>query len=93
MCAVLAPKYVERILTGRWRAEWNEGDATEHVDLDPYDVISFPVGASYATSATGAGALALGEGWSRPDRKYTWSEGPRASLAIRLIRVVLNVGP
>ena len=31
-------------LTGRWRAEWNEGDAMEHVDLDPYDVISFPVG-------------------------------------------------
>ena len=31
-------------MTGRWRAEWNEGDATEHVDLDPYDVISFPVG-------------------------------------------------
>jgi mannose-6-phosphate isomerase-like protein (cupin superfamily) len=31
-------------MTGRWRAEWNEGAATEHVDLDPYDVISFPVG-------------------------------------------------
>jgi len=31
-------------LTGRWRAEWNEGDQMEHVDLDPYDVISFPVG-------------------------------------------------
>jgi mannose-6-phosphate isomerase-like protein (cupin superfamily) len=31
-------------MTGRWRAEWNEGDATEYVDLDPYDVISFPVG-------------------------------------------------
>jgi mannose-6-phosphate isomerase-like protein (cupin superfamily) len=31
-------------MTGRWRAEWNEGDATEHVDLAPYDVISFPVG-------------------------------------------------
>ena len=31
-------------LTGRWRAEWNEGDAMEHVDLDRYDVISFPVG-------------------------------------------------
>jgi mannose-6-phosphate isomerase-like protein (cupin superfamily) len=31
-------------LTGRWRCEWNEGDAMEHVDLDPYDVISFPVG-------------------------------------------------
>jgi hypothetical protein len=31
-------------LTGRWRAEWNEGGAMEYVDLDPYDVISFPVG-------------------------------------------------
>ena len=31
-------------LTGRWRCEWNEGDALEHVDLEPYDVISFPVG-------------------------------------------------
>jgi mannose-6-phosphate isomerase-like protein (cupin superfamily) len=31
-------------MTGRWRAEWNEGDRREYVDLDPYDVISFPVG-------------------------------------------------
>src|SRR5882762_4538028 len=31
-------------MTGRWRCEWNEGDATESVDLNPYDVISFPVG-------------------------------------------------
>src|SRR5678816_4155743 len=31
-------------MTGRWRCEWNEGEALEHVDLDPYDVISFPVG-------------------------------------------------
>src|SRR5690349_8382936 len=31
-------------MTGKWRCEWNEGDATEHVDLNPYDVISFPVG-------------------------------------------------
>jgi mannose-6-phosphate isomerase-like protein (cupin superfamily) len=31
-------------LTGRWRCEWNEGEAMEHVDLAPYDVISFPVG-------------------------------------------------
>jgi len=31
-------------LTGRWRCEWNEGSAIEHVDLEPYDVISFPVG-------------------------------------------------
>lgn len=31
-------------MTGRWRCEWNEGDAMEFVDLNPYDVISFPVG-------------------------------------------------
>lgn len=31
-------------LTGRWRCEWNEGEARRHVDLAPYDVISFPVG-------------------------------------------------
>jgi mannose-6-phosphate isomerase-like protein (cupin superfamily) len=31
-------------MTGRWRCEWNEGAAMEHVDLEPYDVISFPVG-------------------------------------------------
>jgi hypothetical protein len=31
-------------LTGKWRCEWNEGDAMEYVDLDPYDVISFPTG-------------------------------------------------
>jgi hypothetical protein len=31
-------------MTGKWRCEWNEGDAREAVDLDPYDVISFPVG-------------------------------------------------
>src|SRR3954470_1210200 len=31
-------------MTGRWRCEWNEGEAKEHVDLNPYDVISFPVG-------------------------------------------------
>ena len=31
-------------MTGRWRCEWNEGDALQYVDLDPYDVISFPVG-------------------------------------------------
>ena len=33
-------------MTGRWRCEWNEGAAMEHVDLEPYDVISFPVGVS-----------------------------------------------
>ncbi len=31
-------------ITGRWRCEWNEGEAMEHVDLDPLDVISLPVG-------------------------------------------------
>ena len=31
-------------MTGRWRAEWNEGAAMQHVDLGPLDVISFPVG-------------------------------------------------
>jgi len=31
-------------MTGKWRCEWNEGDAVESVDLDPYDVISFPTG-------------------------------------------------
>ena len=31
-------------MTGRWRCEWNEGPAQEHVDLEPLDVISFPVG-------------------------------------------------
>jgi len=31
-------------MTGRWRAEWNEGKAKQHVDLGPYDVISFPTG-------------------------------------------------
>src|SRR3979411_891981 len=31
-------------MTGKWRCEWNEGDALQHVDLDPYDVISFPTG-------------------------------------------------
>ena len=31
-------------MTGKWRCEWNEGEKMEYVDLDPYDVISFPVG-------------------------------------------------
>ena len=31
-------------MTGRWRCEWNEGAAMEHVDLEPLDVISLPVG-------------------------------------------------
>ena len=31
-------------MTGKWRCEWNEGRKMEYVDLDPYDVISFPTG-------------------------------------------------
>ena len=31
-------------MSGRWRCEWNEGEAMEHVDLNPLDVISFPTG-------------------------------------------------
>jgi hypothetical protein len=31
-------------ITGRWRCAWNEGDAYEHIDLGPLDVISFPAG-------------------------------------------------
>ena len=31
-------------MTGKWRCEWNEGDARQYVDLAPYDVISFPPG-------------------------------------------------
>jgi hypothetical protein len=31
-------------MTGKWRCEWNEGGAMQYVDLDPYDVISFPTG-------------------------------------------------
>jgi mannose-6-phosphate isomerase-like protein (cupin superfamily) len=31
-------------MTGRWRCEWNEGRSKCHVDLGPYDVISFPTG-------------------------------------------------
>ena len=31
-------------MSGRWRCEWNEGEAMEYIDLDPLDVISFPVG-------------------------------------------------
>ncbi|HYL32597.1 MAG TPA: hypothetical protein VEU53_05560 [Stellaceae bacterium] len=33
-------------MTGRWRCTWeNDAGGVEHVDLDPYDVISFPAGA------------------------------------------------
>jgi hypothetical protein len=31
-------------MTGKWRCEWNEGKEMQYVDLDPYDVISFPTG-------------------------------------------------
>ena len=31
-------------MTGKWRCEWNEGNAMQYVDLAPYDVISFPPG-------------------------------------------------
>ncbi len=31
-------------MTGKWRCEWNEGGAMECVDLNPLDVISFPIG-------------------------------------------------
>jgi mannose-6-phosphate isomerase-like protein (cupin superfamily) len=31
-------------MSGRWRCEWNEGDEKLHLDLEAYDVISFPVG-------------------------------------------------
>ena len=31
-------------MTGKWRCEWNEGADMIGVDLDPFDVISFPVG-------------------------------------------------
>jgi hypothetical protein len=31
-------------MTGKWRCEWNEGKDMQYVDLDPYDVISFPTG-------------------------------------------------
>ncbi len=31
-------------MTGKWRCEWNEGKDKMHVDLDPFDVISFPPG-------------------------------------------------
>ncbi len=31
-------------MTGKWRCEWNEGKDKMHIDLDPYDVISFQAG-------------------------------------------------
>ena len=33
-------------MTGRWRCSWeSDGGDVEHIDLEPYDVISFPAGA------------------------------------------------
>lgn len=31
-------------MTGKWRCEWNEGKDKMHIDLNPFDVISFPAG-------------------------------------------------
>lgn len=31
-------------VTGRWRCSWNEGEAEEHVEVGPCDVVSFPPG-------------------------------------------------
>ena len=31
-------------ITGRWRCEFNEGQAAQHVNLGPLDVVSFPPG-------------------------------------------------
>ncbi|MGH7390401.1 MAG: cupin domain-containing protein [Candidatus Rokuibacteriota bacterium] len=32
------------VMTGRWRVQWNEGEAMESLDIEPHDVISFPPG-------------------------------------------------
>lgn len=48
------------------------------------EMFSFAVGGTYSTTSGGAGLLALGEGWSWPESEHTWSDGPRASLAIPL---------
>jgi quercetin dioxygenase-like cupin family protein len=31
-------------MTGKWRCEWNDGEAKDFIDLDPLDVVSFPPG-------------------------------------------------
>jgi mannose-6-phosphate isomerase-like protein (cupin superfamily) len=31
-------------MTGRWRCSWEVDGSVEHFDLDPFDVISFPIG-------------------------------------------------
>jgi len=48
-------------LTGRWRCEWNEGRAKRHVDLAPYDVISFP---------TGVARRFMNVTWREPGREH-----------------------
>jgi hypothetical protein len=50
--------------------------------VDRPAMISFPVGGTYATTSNGTGTLALGDGWSWPESQHTWTDGPRASLAI-----------
>jgi mannose-6-phosphate isomerase-like protein (cupin superfamily) len=32
------------VISGRWRVQWNEGEALESLDVEPLDVISFPAG-------------------------------------------------
>jgi mannose-6-phosphate isomerase-like protein (cupin superfamily) len=32
------------VISGRWRVQWNEGEAMESLDIGPLDVISFPSG-------------------------------------------------
>jgi mannose-6-phosphate isomerase-like protein (cupin superfamily) len=48
-------------MSGRWRCEWNEGEAMQHVDLGPYDVISFPVGVARRF---------MNVTWSEPKREH-----------------------
>lgn len=47
-------------------------------------MLSFPAGRTYPTTVDAVGLLALSAGWSWPEQNYTWSDGPRASLAIPL---------
>ena len=48
-------------MTGKWRCEWNEGEAKQHVDLNPYDVISFP---------TGVARRFMNVTWDEPGREH-----------------------
>ena len=50
--------------------------------VDTARMVSFPVGRTYATSGDGPGVFVLGAGWSHPEFDHTWSDGPRAVLAI-----------